>query len=186
MTLYNYLQIYWLCTNSCREHGNMTKVTRPSSPRTILKAIRAGVGRGWEWDYPDPTRKEGSGEQPCSEVSSWNATANFLFQLFNTIGQVLLCFSMFYHIRFLSLFKLKRLVGWSDVLSLVNTDSSIPALKTLPGKIFPQTLPRWLGLGPRLHKLVVNYGSPPPMEHTNSATVWESCWYFRHGSGNSS
>ena len=28
------------------------------------------------------------------------------------------------------------LVGWSDVLSLINTDGSLPALRTLPGKIF--------------------------------------------------
>ena len=34
----------------------------------------------------------------------------------------------------------QTLVGWSDVFSLINTDGSIPALKTLPGKVFPQTL----------------------------------------------
>ena len=37
--------------NSCREHGNITKVTRPSSQSTILKTIRAGIGRVWVWDY---------------------------------------------------------------------------------------------------------------------------------------
>jgi len=29
----------------------MTKVTRPTSPRAILKVIRARVGRVWERDY---------------------------------------------------------------------------------------------------------------------------------------
>jgi len=42
------------------------------------------------------------------------------------------------------------LVCWSDVRSLINTDGSIPAPKTLPGKVFPQTLPHGLGLGSRL------------------------------------
>jgi len=42
------------------------------------------------------------------------------------------------------------LVGWNDVHSLINTDSSIPALTTFPGKVFPQTFLRGLGLGSRL------------------------------------
>jgi len=46
----------------------------------------------------------------------------------------------------------QTLVGWSDVLSLINTDGSILSLKTLPGKVFPQTLPRGLGLGSRLRQ----------------------------------
>jgi len=45
-------------------------------------------------------------------------SANFLFQIFNAIGQIQR-FSKF---------------------PLINTDGSIPALKTLPGKVFPQTL----------------------------------------------
>jgi len=48
MTPYDYHQYYWLSMNSCREHENMAKVTRPSFPHVILKAIRAGVGRVWE------------------------------------------------------------------------------------------------------------------------------------------
>jgi len=32
----------------------------------------------------------------------------------------------------------QTLVGWSDILSLINTNSSIPALKTLLGKVFPR------------------------------------------------
>ena len=51
MMSYDYLQFYWLCTNSCRQHGNMTKVTRHSSPHVILKVICAGVGRVYERDY---------------------------------------------------------------------------------------------------------------------------------------
>ena len=47
----DYLQFYWLCTNSCRAHGSMTNVARPSSRCAILKVICAGVGRVWEQDY---------------------------------------------------------------------------------------------------------------------------------------
>ena len=79
--------------------------------------------------------------------------ANFLFQIFNTIGQVLLQFSKFlcstvYSLPVISL--TWTLAGWNDVCSLINTDGSIPALKTLPGKVFALTLPRGLGLGSRL------------------------------------
>jgi len=85
-------------------------------------------------------------------------SATFLFQISNAIGstiygQILLQFSKFLCSTVCSLpvISLTRtLVGWSDVRSLINTDGSIPALKTLPGKVFSQTLPRGLGLGSRL------------------------------------
>ena len=80
-------------------------------------------------------------------------SANFLFQIFNVIGRVLLQFSKFLCSTVYSLPVINQtwmLVGWSDVHSLINTDGGIPALKTLPGKVFPQTLPRGLGLGSRL------------------------------------
>jgi len=80
-------------------------------------------------------------------------SANFLFQIFNMIGQVLLQFLKFLCSTIYSLPVINRtrmLVGWSDVCSLINTDDSIPVLKMLPGKVFPQTLYSRLGLGSRL------------------------------------
>ena len=66
--------------------------------------------------------------------------ANILFQIFNAIGQVLLQFSKFLCSTVLhTVISLTRtLVGWSDGPSLLNTDGSIPALKTLPGEDFPR------------------------------------------------
>ena len=87
---------------------------------------------------------------------------NFLFQIFNTIGQALLQFSKFLPSTLYSL-----LVGWSDVRSLINTDGSIPALKTLPGKDFPQTLPCGLGLGSRLYNTYLPTHLPP-LTHTQT------------------
>jgi len=93
----------------------------------------------------------GSDLLECHGLS--NSATNFLFQIFNAIGQALLQFSKFLCSTVYSLPVIGvtwTLVGWSDVRSLISTDSSIPALKTLPGKVFPQTLPRGLGLGSRL------------------------------------
>ena len=69
-------------------------------------------------------------------------SANFRFQIFNAIGQVLLWFSKFlystvYSLPVISLTRMR--VGSSDFLSLINTDGSIPVLKTLPGKVFPRS-----------------------------------------------
>ena len=87
------------------------------------------------------------------ECHSLSNSANFLFQIFNAIGQVLLQFSKFlcsivYSLPVISL--TRTLVGWSDVRFLINTDGSISVLKTLPSKVFLQTLPCGLGLGSRL------------------------------------
>jgi len=82
-----------------------------------------------------------------------NSATDFLFQIFNVIGQALPQYSKFLcsTVYLLPVINWTRtLVGWSDVRSLINTDGGIPALKTLPGKVFPQTLPRGLGLGSRL------------------------------------
>ena len=46
--------------------------------------------------------------------------------------------SMFYRI-FAS--RTRTLIGWTDVLSLINTSDSIPTVKTLPGIVICQTLP---------------------------------------------
>ena len=65
------------------------------------------------------------------------------------IGQGLLQFSTFLsYIHFLSLAN----AGWLKcVLSFINTNGSIPALKTLPGKVIPDPSSRGLkGLGSRL------------------------------------
>ena len=62
--------------------------------------------------------------------------------VFNAIGQYYSNFQHLYvlpYIHFLSLAN----AGWLKcVLSLINTNGSIPTLKTLPGKVIPQTLPR--------------------------------------------
>ena len=56
------------------------------------------------------------------------------------------------YVHFLSSVELKH---WLVILSLINTDGSIPALKTLPSKVFYQTLPcmtrRVWGPDPSLH-----------------------------------
>jgi len=86
-----------------------------------------------------------------------NSATHFLFQIFNVMGQALLQYSKFLCSTVYSLPIINwtwMLVGWSDVRSLINTDSSIPALKTLPGEVFPQTLPRRLGLGSRLYVIL--------------------------------
>ena len=67
------------------------------------------------------------------------------FQIFNAIGQVLFQFSKFlcstvYLLPVIS--KTWMLVGWCGILSLTNTDGSIPVFKTLSGKVFHQTLSR--------------------------------------------
>ena len=71
-------------------------------------------------------------------------SANFLFQIFNTIGPLLLQFSKFlcstvYLFPVIS--RTRTLVGWIDVLSLINTTGSIQTVKTLPGIVYCQTLP---------------------------------------------
>lgn len=48
------------------------------------------------------------------------------------------------YVHFLSSVELKH---WLVILSLINTDGSIPALKTLPSKVFYQTLARPEGSG---------------------------------------
>ena len=110
-------------------------------------------------------------------------SANFLFQIFNAIGQALLQFSKFlcstvYSLPVISL--TRTLVGWSDVPSLINAHGSIPALKTLPGKVFPQTLPRGLGLGSRLgwvgHTCLVNYIDLTFL--CSKSTVMHSLWFM--------
>jgi len=63
-------------------------------------------------------------------------SANFPFQIFNTIGQALLQSSKFLFDHIYPFITTWTLVGWCGVLSLINTDSSIPALKTLPGQGF--------------------------------------------------
>ena len=57
--------------------------------------------------------------------------ANSVFRS-SVIGQILLQFSMFYWVSYSSsiISRTWTLVGWSDALSLLNTDGSIPALKT--------------------------------------------------------
>ena len=67
------------------------------------------------------------------------------FHNFNVIGQILLQFS-----QFLSVVEEpdRRL---AEVVSLINTDGSLPALKTLPGKAFPRPFLTWPeDLGSRL------------------------------------
>ena len=108
---------------------------------------------------PDPTHEEGSGEKPCLEVSSWNTTVSEFSKLplsdlqRDWSGTTPILCSTLYLLPVIIL--TQTLVGWSDVGSLINTDSSIPALKTLPGKLFPQTLPHGLGLGSRLILVLV-------------------------------
>jgi len=71
-------------------------------------------------------------------------SANFLFQIFNVIGPLLLQFSKclcstVYLLAVIS--RTRTLIGWTDVLSLINTYGSIPTVKTLPGIVICQTLP---------------------------------------------
>ena len=83
-----------------------------------------------------------------SEVTGWCGLFTGIQQT-SSLGSSmrLVTTSTFYvlpYIRFLSL----TLVGWSDVISLINTDGSIPALKTLPVNSFPRPV-NWVW-GPRL------------------------------------
>ena len=75
---------------------------------------------------PDPTCEEGLGinlAQKClAGMTQFLNSANFLFQIFNAIGQVLLWFSTFlcstvYSLPVISLTQM--LVGWSDVFFFV-------------------------------------------------------------------
>ena len=73
------------------------------------------------------------------------SSTNFLFQIFNAVNpsgtipiSKALCFTV-YSLPLIS--RTGILVGWTGGLSLINTNGSIPALKTLLGKVFPQTLP---------------------------------------------
>jgi len=81
-------------------------------------------------------------------------SANFLFQIFNAIGQALYSnFQHFYvlpYIRFpyRQIISLTRtLVGWSDVRSLIT--AAFQRSRHF-GQGFSPTLPRGLGLGSRL------------------------------------
>ena len=55
-------------------------------------------------------------------------------QIFNTIGQVLLHFYVLPYIHFLPLVELEC---WCGILSLINTDGSLPMLN-VPGKVIPR------------------------------------------------
>ena len=77
-------------------------------------------------------RARGSGHETTRKcpagMPQFQSSANFLFQIFNMIGQVLLWFSKFlcctvYLLPIIS--QTQMLVGWSDVLSLINTDGTI-------------------------------------------------------------
>ena len=71
-------------------------------------------------------------------------SANFLFQIINMIGPLLFQFSKFWCSTVYSLPVISRtrtLIGWTDVLSLINTTGSILTVKTLPGIVICQTLP---------------------------------------------
>jgi len=59
----------------------------------------------------------------------------------------------------------RTLVGWSDVRSLINTDGSIPALKTLQGKVFPDPSSR-VGSGVQI--------TPGMVKHSYWA-LWYGC-----------
>jgi len=70
--------------------------------------------------------------------------SKLLFQIFNTIGPLLHQFSKFLciqYICFLSFSRTRTLIGWTGVLSLINTCGSIPTVKTLLGIVIFQTLP---------------------------------------------
>ena len=137
----------WFFRNPCIDSGQLVIIrdTYMSGPQT--QPARKGLGNNL-------ARK-------CL-AGMWrllNSATHFLFQIFNVMGQALLHYSKFLCSTVYSLPVInwtRMLVGWSDVHSLINTDSSIPALKTLPGKVFPQTLPCRLGLGSRLYV----YGVP--------------------------
>ena len=88
---------------------------------------RWGEGRVWGIKY-------------CSEVSCWNAmviySSNFVFRSSTNQSGTTPIFkiSMFYHI-------FKHWLAYMHIFPLINT-SSIPVLKTLPHKVFHQTLLR--------------------------------------------
>jgi len=96
-----------------------------------------------------PTRKKGLGNnlaRSCpAGIHRFLNSANFRFQIFNMIGPLLLQFSKFvcstvYLFPVIS--RTRTLVGWTDILSLINTSGSIPTVKTLPGIVICQTLSR--------------------------------------------
>ena len=82
---------------------------------------------------PDPTREEESGEFLARKCLAGmqrmpqllNSATDFLFKIFNVIGQALLQYPKF-------------------LCFTVYSRGGIPALKTLPGKVFP--LADWLAL----------------------------------------
>ena len=66
--------------------------------------------------------------------------------VFRSSTQLVRYYSNFQNFHVLSIFtfcpsRTPMLVGWCSFLALINTNGSIPALKTLPGKVFYQTLP---------------------------------------------
>jgi len=78
-------------------------------------------------------------------------SANYLFQIFNAIGQALLQFSNFYvlpYICFLSLVYLKRWLA--EVMFVPSSTLTVAFPRSRHFRVFPQTLPCGLGLGSRL------------------------------------
>jgi len=132
---------------------------------------------------PNPWGRNNLATKCPAGMPRFRNSANFLFQIFNAIGQVLLWFSKFLcsTIYSLPVSLTQMLVGWSNFLSLINTDGSIPILlKTHPGKVFPQTFPRGLGLGSR--STWEGWPKSVPWEGwlINKSVQWVTHGYFYH------